>query len=129
MATEPNLPGNTGKAFDFQQLAQVSGGDTEFEREVLTDFVSQSSSLLDDVERAIASADATALERAAHSLKGSSATVGAVALATIGATLVQLGKTGQIASAAEMLQNARVEWARTQALILAYLDRGARKAG
>jgi HPt (histidine-containing phosphotransfer) domain-containing protein len=130
MTTDPGLPNGSGAPFDFERLAEVSGDDPEFERELLSDYLTQANALIAECERACASGDATGLRIAGHTLKGSSGTVGAVALAASCAVLESVGTSGDLAGAPVALARARTDWARTQSVLNGHLRGGAsRRAG
>ena len=117
-------------AFDFARLADISGGDPEFEREILSDYVEQNRTLFDDLDRALAAGDAVSLRRAAHTLKGSSRTVGAEAVASIASEIEVLATSGNLAAAAVPLGRLRGAWADTRVVLDARFGREPfRKAG
>ena len=60
----------TQSCFDRTQALGRVGGDLELLKEIAQLFLDESASMLDAIEKAIASNDARALERAAHTLKG-----------------------------------------------------------
>jgi len=93
--------------FDLKRLAEISGGDGEFEREIAGEYVSQSRTLLDDLSRAIESGDPSALRRTAHTLKGSSRTIGAQGVAGLAAQIERLDPTTNAEAAAAVLGRAR----------------------
>ncbi len=76
--------------FDLARLAEISGGDAEFEREIAGEFLGQARELFEEAARALETCDAAALRRVAHTLKGSSRTVGADGLARLAAELEEL---------------------------------------
>lgn len=84
-------------------LEQSSLGDTEFERELLAEFLSSSGTMLSSLAGAVASSDATQVMKAAHSLKGCSWTVGARALGAECELLEQEAKGGSIDLATQRL--------------------------
>lgn len=79
--------------FDPDQLVTVCGDDPELCRMVIGDFLSQFTARLDDLAEAVASRDAHAITRAAHTLRGAATTLGAPALAAAGARIEALGHT------------------------------------
>jgi len=89
--------------FNFERLASISGGDAEFERELAGEYLAQSRQLLLQIVQSLETGDATTLRRSAHTLKGSSLTVGAEALGAIGAELERSGGPASPASTAEIL--------------------------
>lgn len=85
--------------FDLEQLEGITGGDPEFEREVLDEYLNCAPGDVEKIRQAIAAHDADALGRAAHALKGSSATIGAKALAEVAKELEMAGKNGAMGEA------------------------------
>jgi HPt (histidine-containing phosphotransfer) domain-containing protein len=85
-------------------LEQSSLGDTEFERELLSEFLSSSSTMLSSLAGAVASSDPTQVMQAAHSLKGCSWTVGARALGAECEQLEHEAKDGSVELAEERLE-------------------------
>ncbi len=71
----------------LSSLAQVSGGDVEFERELLMLFLENGQSQIDALKTAIAAYDCEIVRQQAHKLKGSSAYVGADQVRTLSAEL------------------------------------------
>lgn len=90
--------------FDWQQLSQLAGEDSEFEAELLNIFLQDAQDSLQKLERAIASKSLQAVEEAAHSLRGASANVGAIALATVALQLEQTAHEGDITNARSLLR-------------------------
>ena len=117
-------------AFDFARLADISGGDTEFELEILSDYFAQNSTLLSELDRALSTGDVATVRRAAHTLKGSSRTVGAESVAAIAAEIECLAATGTLPGGGGLLARVRHAWAGTQDLLLERFGPDAfRKAG
>lgn len=84
-------------------LEQSSLGDTEFERELLSEFLASSTDMLTSLEGAVASSDAVKVMKAAHSLKGCSWTVGARVLGAECEQLEQEAKGGHVEQAEQRL--------------------------
>ncbi len=82
--------------FDWQQLRQLAGEDTDFEAELLEMFLQDAERSLRELERAIASRSLQAIEDIAHSLRGASANVGASALALAASQLEQMARSGKL---------------------------------
>lgn len=82
--------------FDWQQLRQLAGEDTDFEAELIEMFLQDAERSLRDLERAIAHRNLQAVEDIAHSLRGASANVGASALALVASQLEQIARNGQL---------------------------------
>ena len=86
---------------DLTRLREVSGGDSAFEAEVLTEFESSAASLMKNLSSAQAAGDGEALARAAHAIKGSARTIGADPFAAVCQQLEQAGRGGAAHGAAE----------------------------
>lgn len=72
-------PARAGRPIDFEQLERQTFGDRALEQEVLAMFMQQATLAVDS----LASADPATSQRLAHTLKGSSRSVGAVRLAAL----------------------------------------------
>ncbi|MBI5490271.1 MAG: response regulator [Deltaproteobacteria bacterium] len=83
-------------AFDRATLLEQAGGDVELAREIADLFLESSGKLLADVRDACGSADARALSRAAHALKGSAAVFGAAAFVDVARELEARAETGDL---------------------------------
>ena len=79
--------GTPSANFEPARLAEISGGDLEFEREITGEYLTQAYCLFEEAAQALVSRDAAALRRAAHTLKGSSRTVGAEGVAVLAGDL------------------------------------------
>jgi HPt (histidine-containing phosphotransfer) domain-containing protein len=93
-------------------MLQSSGGGTDLVAELVELFVGDVPPRLDVLAGAIANGDAEALARAAHSLKGSSATMGAVGMSELCRRMEMLGRAGDVAPAAPLLVSLREEFER-----------------
>ena len=85
--------------FDHSQLEAITGGDDEFEREILQEYLQSAPADVAKVSAAVQAGDASALASAAHALKGASATIGAKGFAAIALELEHAGKAGDLACA------------------------------
>lgn len=74
------------------------------------------------IRQAMASGDASALQEAAHSLKGSSATLGFVSLATYCQELETIGRTGALDQAAPLLARVEAEYGTVQGVLATVLN-------
>ena len=113
MAADGSGASGSPAEFDFERLASISGGDADFEREIAGEYLAQSRQLLVQISQAIESGDAATLQRAAHTLKGSSRTVGAEGLGAISAELETNGSLADPATTAELLARAQAGLAST----------------
>ncbi len=74
---------------DWDYLAALSGGDREFEQELLQTFVEDVQLRLNSLTAAMASENLAQIKRDAHHLKGSSGNVGIRAIQAVAAELEQ----------------------------------------
>ena len=91
---EPDLP-----ILDEATLSEVREsveGDTAFVGELITAYLADGTAHLTAIEAAVAAGDAAALVRPAHTLKSSSATVGAMRLSARARRLEEAGRSGSI---------------------------------
>ena len=80
-------------------------------------YIDSSSEIWRGIEQAIAGGDAEALRLAAHSMKSSTASVGAVALATLFRELEALAKTARMDEAGVLFASMQSEYARVLAAL------------
>ena len=85
----------------FDHLLEITGDDLEFVDELIDTYLADASVQLDAMQAAASSGDAAALVGPAHSLKSSSANVGAMALADICRALEAAARTGVVPDAME----------------------------
>jgi len=83
----------------FARMLDSLGGDVDFLNELLETYLASTPGLFANMQQAIATGDAPALQRAAHSLKAGSASFGALAFAARCKELEDMGKAGELAGA------------------------------
>ncbi|TDG11423.1 response regulator [Seongchinamella unica] len=95
-STEPDAGDSTGEepCLDRASALRNLDGDEDFFDELVEMFRGQYPGLLADVEAAVAAADMDALQRAAHSLKGSVQVIGGQAAASAALKLERMGREG-----------------------------------
>ncbi|MGD1899349.1 MAG: Hpt domain-containing protein [Phormidesmis sp.] len=101
--------------FDWQQLRQLAGEDSDFENELLAIFLNDVNSSLASLESAIATKSVQTIEEVAHSLRGASANVGAKALAAVALQLEQAARRGEMTGAHSLLRQLHTHCRRIQA--------------
>lgn len=109
-------------AFDWQRLNQLAGEDTDFAVELLAMFLKDAESSLAVLDRAISMRSLQDVEDTAHTLRGSSANVGAIALSTIAMQLEETARDGDTAKAHSLLQLLDEHCQILQAELTAQLD-------
>jgi len=99
MARDGSEAGAAEAQFEHGRLGEISGGDAEFEREIAGEYVTQAWGLLAEIAAAIERGDPELLRRCAHTLKGSSRTIGANGVGEMAAQLEKLaGNAGPLAA-------------------------------
>ena len=111
--------------FDEAQLAAITGGDTEFEREVLEEYLNSAPADLQKLRAAVAAGDAKATGAAAHAIKGASATIGAKGFAAIALLLEQAGKQAHMDEAPAQLATLESEYAELAVALKARIAKAA----
>jgi HPt (histidine-containing phosphotransfer) domain-containing protein len=96
------------------ELLASTGDDPAFVRELVETYLAETPEQLEAMTAAIDADDAAALVRPAHTLKSSSATLGAMRLSALGRELEMAGRAGSLPSNVRELLNAAAEtWAGT----------------
>lgn len=70
-------------SFDKEPLAELSGGDPDFEWEIISTFIGSTEALLHDLATLPKEPENTAIARTLHTLKGSAKSVGAEAFGDV----------------------------------------------
>jgi HPt (histidine-containing phosphotransfer) domain-containing protein len=109
----------------LDELGESVGGDRGFVVELIETFLTDSAQEVDAVVSAVAAGDAAALVRPAHTLKSSSATVGAHRLAAAARALEVAGRSGALDEAAQQTAGSlRAEWDAAGAALRAWMAEG-----
>jgi HPt (histidine-containing phosphotransfer) domain-containing protein len=91
---------------DLGRLEEISGGDEGFEQELMDEFLGNVPRLLDQAEQAVQRQEAAIGQRAAHTLKGSAAMVGATPLSRAAFALEEAFTQGDMQSATALVLEA-----------------------
>jgi HPt (histidine-containing phosphotransfer) domain-containing protein len=102
----------------FERLLEMAGGDHDFVDELVDTYLEDGASQVDALRAAAAAGDAPAIVRPAHTLKSSSATVGALALADLCRELEADGRAGSVPDAADRAAAAAQAFADVRAALL-----------
>ena len=107
---------DTSGHFDWQQLRQLAGEDSEFEAELIAIFLQDAEHSIKQLESAIAAKSIQTIEEVAHSLRGSSANVGASGLSAVASQLEQNARKGEMTGAYGLLKqlNQHCLWIQSQ---------------
>jgi len=120
MATFGSESNTPAAEVDLTRLKEISGGDIEFEREIAGEYIGQAWGLLAEIAQAVEAGDPEAQRRTAHTLKGSSRTVGAMGVAALAAQLESLGGGRDAVGTAARLESARACLEATQVALDGY---------
>ncbi len=96
----------------LDELLASLGGDTAFLAELIDTYLSDAPSLLAQLHSALTAQSADEFRRAAHTLKSSSASLGAYSLSATAKEMELMGKEGKLDSAGEKLSLAEAEFGR-----------------
>ncbi len=106
-AAVPAAPSRPAAVIDDDDLLARAGGDAALAREVLTLFAEDAPARLAALEQAFAANDVARLRRAAHAIKGSAATIGAVILSAAALDLERAAADESAAAFAGGMQRLR----------------------
>ncbi|HBB32937.1 MAG TPA: histidine kinase [Cyanobacteria bacterium UBA8803] len=110
---------NESDAIDLKNLKDLAGeGANEFIIEVIDSYLAETPQLLRSLNKALEQGNAELLQRSAHSLKSSSALLGANTLSQFGKTLEGMGDTGTTVEASVLLPQVMAEYQRVEAALL-----------
>jgi HPt (histidine-containing phosphotransfer) domain-containing protein len=111
--------GPTAAIVDRAALLDRLGGDEDLLREITSIFLDEYPILIQEIRTAVATLDAKAIERAAHSLKGSVANFGAPGATRAALRLETLGRKGQMEEAPLALDDLVLEFQQLHPALLA----------
>jgi HPt (histidine-containing phosphotransfer) domain-containing protein len=107
------------------ELMTTTGDDAGFVRELVETYLADVPVQLDGIAEAVTGDDAATLVRPAHTLKSSSATVGAMRLSAVARELEMAGRAGTLdPSAHAQLETARGEWQAASEALKTWLAKG-----
>jgi HPt (histidine-containing phosphotransfer) domain-containing protein len=104
------------------ELLESTGDDVEFVRDLLDTYLAETPEHMAAIRQALEADDAAALVRPAHTLKSSSATLGAMRLSAIGRDLEVAGRSGSLeADGRAMLPDVEGTWDATSEAVQGWL--------
>ena len=104
------------------ELLATTGDDAAFVRELVETYLAEAPAQLDGIAAAFRDADASALVRPAHTLKSSSATLGAARLSAVARRLEMAGRSGELDETATAdLATVQDEWSAASQAFAAWL--------
>lgn len=108
-------------ALDRQTLDELRdsvGGDAEFLAELVDEFVADAPRQIASLRAAVSTGDAVVARRVAHTLKGTSRTFGAAALAALCQEAETAAGSDDLAPVVAAVDSIEAEWARVRAELL-----------
>jgi HPt (histidine-containing phosphotransfer) domain-containing protein len=111
-----------GEAFEPEAAIARLGGDLELYRELVRSFLDDSAGIVPRLEAGIACADAEAVHKAAHNLKGTAATCGALGVATAATELERSGLNRDLSQVPEQFSRLKRELADARRELMPYYD-------
>lgn len=108
------------------ELAESVGGDRAFVVDLVETYLADGTTQLSDIEGAFATNDAVAIVRPAHTLKSSSATVGAMQLAAVARGVEVAGRSGSLDGLAPEIDAGTLHdaWDRAAAALRGWIEAG-----
>lgn len=94
----------------LQNLLETVGGDWTFLEELAQEFFDDTPNLLSEIRSGLAAADASVVRRAAHSLKGTSASFGAMTLSEMCKQVEYAARDGNLDGLADSLARIEIEY-------------------
>jgi CheY-like chemotaxis protein len=113
--------GHAGEVVDWSEALRSVNGDQQLLRDIVEAFLDESPRLLATMRSAIDQRDGKTLQRAAHTLKGSTRYFGATRVSELALQLETMGARANLAHACETLQDVEREMARLTPLLIDYM--------
>lgn len=107
----------------MDELKRTVGGSRDTIKSLANSYLEEVPGQLDIMKSACSNGERDRIHRAAHNLKGLSATFGLLKLATMFEQIERLGQTGGLTTAEERIQQAASEFKLASELLKAYLDK------
>ncbi len=108
---------------DISSALKRLGNDRDLFHEIVQIYLEDAPGLLDSARRALTAEDASGLRRAAHSLKGLTATLGAENAVSAALHVEQLAAAGDLSSSGEPLEQLTCRLAELNETLLTYRER------
>jgi CheY-like chemotaxis protein len=121
-ADAPAAANDAPPPVDMARLNDFTDGNPESLRELVTLYLQQTASQIEQLQAAIAAQRAEEVRRLAHSCAGASATCGMQRLAPLLRELEQLGLEGRLATAPQLFQQILAEFQRIREFLAPHLE-------
>jgi HPt (histidine-containing phosphotransfer) domain-containing protein len=117
---EPPVDGQS-RPVQIQQIREVADGDVEFERELIETFLLDGEEQIRRLEVALRDQDAEEVRVRAHTIKGSSASAGAILMQELACQMEQIGAGKELAQAPNVYSELKDAFEQSRELLLAHL--------
>lgn len=115
-------PLNKGGGYiNLERIREISEGDLEFERDLITLFISDTKKYFERINDAFELKDLDELKAKSHSLKGSFANMGLKKLASLAAEMEDSAKAGDIKEAAKIFDQMKAEFEYVEKCLKEYI--------
>jgi two-component system sensor histidine kinase/response regulator len=95
------------------ELRAATGDDDEFLQDLIGTYIAEAPANLEAMAAALAAADPAAIVRPSHTLKSSSASIGAMRLSSICRTIEETGRSGRLDGLDAAVASAAATWTAT----------------
>lgn len=119
---EITVASSTAVPVEWERIEQTADGDKEFAQELVETYAASSQESIEQIAAALAANDIGAVQRAAHSLKGASGSMGVLTAHAIAADLEETAKSGNASKAELLFAALRSEVARANEYMHEKLD-------
>ena len=116
-STDAQMTQDSNSPIDMDWLRECTDGDADAMKTLLDLYVNRTTTLITELDGAIATASAPDVKRIAHACVGSSGTCGVVAMVPHFKSLEKMGAEGKLEAAPAVLATVRREFQRTTAYI------------
>ena len=110
------------RQFDPNYLEDMSGGDDEFVRDILSTFLETAVDLVDGIQSAATHSNAEKAIYVSHTLKGSSRSVGAMVLGDVCEELERLARAGDMPAFNRAARNVKTVFGDLQGELAQFLQ-------
>jgi HPt (histidine-containing phosphotransfer) domain-containing protein len=114
---EPRMDESTAPVLDLTYLMEAADGDAGFIAEILGDYLREMNKYLAEVEMCLEKHDLGLMVRAAHTMKGASANVGAARVRETASRLETQAKKGSLEGGASLVSILHQEVSRVRELV------------
>lgn len=120
---EVPVPSSDDRGFDREQLLARTGHDVALAGELASIFLDEVPPWIEELHEALASADASRLQRVAHTIKGAAANFGATRAADLAIALERMGRDADLRDGAGAVDALTAELARLEPKLRRFVDK------